>query len=282
MRLRTFLINTITMNAPKNIIQYMFGLLLFFIVSGGFNTAAAILGLVGFLAVYTSVYLYNDIVDSEDDLGKKGWKFVASGELSMGSARTIGAVCLAAGLMISFFVGHLFVLAVVILVLLNFLHSSPYTRLKKRFGIAIPNMVAIEYIKFSLGWIAMGTGTARFPFWVFLLMSAVYVLGYRSYKFHFSVHKVNADNVVIAVLYAVFVFSAAAAILVDGFFVPVPLMLVLGTAIAVFAKRSGWWSKNMVFMTCVGYALLLVALLSFASLLDAQIYLINNSLAALI
>ncbi|MCK4532078.1 MAG: hypothetical protein KAT94_04360, partial [Candidatus Aenigmarchaeota archaeon] len=86
---RTFF-NSVTISLPKNIIQFSLGVILYWFLLGIPNTYTTLLALSGFLIAYSSVYLYNDMVDHKEDRRdreKLKWKLVAGGHMGVNSAR---------------------------------------------------------------------------------------------------------------------------------------------------------------------------------------------------
>ena len=73
----------------------------------------AILGFLAFCALSGGVYTLNDIIDRDRDKlhPRKGQRPIPSGRVSVGSAAAFSAVLIAAGLVVSFFLDWLFLLA---------------------------------------------------------------------------------------------------------------------------------------------------------------------------
>lgn len=172
------------LNFIKNSFQFVVGSALFFAVVGGFSLFNFLIGLIGFLIAYNVVYQFNDLVDYEEDKKDKMrryYKPLVTGELNKKQMKAYGIVCLIIGLPMCFFVSILFGSLVVIALFLNFLHSSPFIRLKKS-RLVLPNLFFIESIKFSLGWFALTSSIGNFPYLFIALSSTMYLLSYIYYK----------------------------------------------------------------------------------------------------
>jgi 4-hydroxybenzoate polyprenyltransferase len=231
---------------PKNTIQFFLGFTLFFLIMGTFDPAVLALSLFGFLVTYSAVYFYNDIVDYHDDLKdteKKDWKLVAGGALSRKSAAAIGMACAVVGLYASLLVSGWFFLMMAALLFLNFLHSSPYTRLKKRIAPTAANMTAIEFIKYSSGWFAFTGDLTRFPFWIILTFSLVYATIYLVYKFKFKGDMIRSKKWLFASVGAICVISYCLSMVLYQFALPLIILLVLSVALGLFGK-----SRKLPFM----------------------------------
>jgi len=164
----------------KNCIQYSIGVMLFYLTFGVVYPIKLLFGLVGFVMAYHSVYQFNDLIDYKDDKKneiKKYYKPLASGETTREKIESYSFLFMLLGLSISFLVSMYFGLLVAFTLFLNFLHTSPFTRLKKT-RLLLPNLFIIEFVKFSLGWLAMSFSISNFPFIFIALLSSSYLLGY--------------------------------------------------------------------------------------------------------
>ena len=172
------------LNFIKNSFQFIIGSALFFATMNGFSLSNFFIGLIGFVLSYHSVYSLNDLMDYYDDKKddmRKHFKPLVNGKTKRTHMEAYSFLYLVIGLPLCFFVSTLFGFLVVISLLLNFLHSSPFIRLKKtRF--VLPNLFFIEFIKFSLGWFALSSYVNNFPFLFVAFLSTVYVLIYTYYK----------------------------------------------------------------------------------------------------
>jgi len=176
-------ININSLNVIKNSIQYLITTVLYFIIFGTVSLNF-LLGLIGFLIAYQSVYYFNDLMDYREDKKsefKKKTKLLARGSIRREIVESYSFLFAIIGLTISFMVNNLFGLLVVICLLLNFLHSSSFIRLKKS-NLLLPNLFLIESIKYSLGWFALTSSIAQFPFYLIIFLSLIYLIGYIYWK----------------------------------------------------------------------------------------------------
>ena len=171
-------------NPIKNALQYTIGSILYFIFFSNFNLTTYIIGLIGFLIAYQSVYFFNDVMDYEDDrksVFKKKIKMETTGKLKKNTMISLSYILSAIGIAICFFINKLLGFAVIALLIMNFLHSSNLIKWKKT-SLVLPNMFSIEFIKYSLGWFIFTSSLAKFPIFLFALLSMLYILGYAYYK----------------------------------------------------------------------------------------------------
>ncbi len=186
--LKRFLFNSVTISLPKNIVQFFLGVILYWFLVGTPDTYTTLISMSGFVLAYSSVYLFNDIFDYKEDMKddeKLKWKPIASGHLSIGRAKMIAVVLVLLGLSVSMFVNLWFFIFVIAMIFFNMLHSSPLTRFKKDLYKTTANMTIIEFLKYSCGWFALTSNISRFPFWLIMAFSVVYVTSYIIYKFNF-------------------------------------------------------------------------------------------------
>jgi len=193
-------------NPLKNALQYSVGSILYFLFFGEFNLTTFAIGMIGFLIAYESVYFFNDTMDYEDDRKnsfKKRVKALTVGNFKKDSLISSSYILAAIGLAISFFVNKFFGFIIIALFVLNFLHSSNFTRWKKTRLVTL-NMFLIEFIKFSLGWFIFTSSLAQYPIFLFALLSMLYVLGYTYYKqgvMHFLNKKIIAMGLISLAFY---------------------------------------------------------------------------------
>lgn len=182
---RKLLINSITINLPKNAIQFLTGIVLYITFFGIPDARTAILSCTAFLTVYSAVYVYNDITDAKEDSchrSKNTWKLIACGLITKKQGWALYFLLLAIGFSMSLFVNIYFTAIMASLIGLNFLHSSPRFRFKKSLRKTAVNMTVIEFLKYASGWFALTGNISVFPFWVVVLLSISYNIGYILYK----------------------------------------------------------------------------------------------------
>ena len=168
-------------NLIKNAIQFTLGSIFYFLTFGTFNFFNFLIGLIGFLIAYHSVYQFNDLIDYEEDRKNKikiYYKPLPSREINRKHIESYSFLFMLVGLAISFSLNIYFGLLISFILFLNFLHSSPFTRLKKSKFLVLPNLFIIEAVKYSLGWLVMSFSLLNFPFFLIIGLSTVYLAGY--------------------------------------------------------------------------------------------------------
>lgn len=171
-------------NPVKNGIQYSIGALLYFLFFGSFDITKFLIGLIGFVIAYQSVYQFNDLMDYESDRKDKvrrEKKPLARGDASRKDVESYSYILSVIGLSICFFVNPYFGILVSATLFLNFLHSSHFVRLKES-KLLLPNLFFIEFLKYSIGWFAFSIAISEFPFLLITLFSFIYVGCYIFWK----------------------------------------------------------------------------------------------------
>ena len=282
MEINKIFFNSITASLPKNVIQFSFGVLLFWLIIGAFDPFVAITAVFAFVITYSSVYMYNDVVDHKvdrKDKEKLKWKLVASGHLSVKAAKYTSLAFLVLGLSLSLLVNKWFLLIMVALLFLNFLHTSPRTHFKKSVTKTSINMTVIEFLKYSTGWFALTSNISQFPFWLILSVSFIYATGYMLYKFRFRGKVIRRKKTLFWIFGIVSGISYGISIFLYGF--PFSLLFLITIAVTSFlffrrVKFVSYKTKNMMF---VGYMLLAVFILSFLILVNPVLAEINDNMA---
>jgi 4-hydroxybenzoate polyprenyltransferase len=261
--------NSITISLPKNVIQFLLGIILYWLIIGMPNTYTTLFALASFIITYSSVYLFNDIFDHKEDVSDKEklkWKLIASGRLNKNTAWAITAMFIICGLSMSILVGRWFFLMMVALLSLNFLHSSPRTRLKKRIYATSVNMTVIEFLKYSCGWFALTTNIAKFPFWLMLAFSLVYTASYIIYKFKFKGHIIRSNRKLFIGFGVVGVVSYIISFILYGFPLSMILLVAIPIGILLLLKYMDVKVHRISNMLVIEYLLLPVVILSFVML----------------
>ena len=265
--LRNIAYNSVTVSLPKNVIQYSLGFVLYWLLFGSFDMITLALSLSGFLLAYSAVYMLNDIIDCREDMedgDKREWKLLACGVMRKRSAYVIGILMAASGLILSSLVNVWFLLIIVVLLFLNFLHSSPYTRLKKRIVATTVNMTAIEFLKYSTGWFAFTANLAFFPFWIVLTFSLVYAGIYLVYKFRFKGNIIREKKYLLGAIALLTVVSYGLSMILYSFTLPLIILLVATFALLGFSLKAG---KKFKFMNWLWLELIILPLVIVAFLL---------------
>lgn len=260
--------NSITVNLPKNIVQLLLGAVLYCVLFGVIDWIGIIVAIIALSLSYSSVYIYNDIIDREEDAAdpqKKAWKPVANGSLSINGALSLYALLLMGGVMISFFVNVIFGIMMVALLFLNFLHSSPWIHLKKKRVPTIINITVIEFIKYSSGWFALTSDTMRFPFLFVLMFSVIYTMGYTAYKFRFDGKTIKSNKIMFGVLGAITLLLFIGSLVTYTF--PLPMIVMFILSALIFGLRHMFWRSKKSFNQMLVLEIILLPMLIVAFLL---------------
>ena len=285
MNAKGVLFNSITVNLPKNIVQLLFGSAVFCAVFGfaGINWTGLLLAIAGLSLAYSSVYMYNDIIDREEDAkdpDKRAWKLIANGSLSADGAMSAYVVLVILGLLASFTVSWIFGAMVSALLFLNFLHSSPGIRLKKRRLPTLANITIIEFIKYSLGWFALTSEAASLPVMFILMFAVIYTAGYMAYKFGFHGGKIRDSKIMFSLLGVVVLMLFMGSFFYYGFPLVMVAMMILSAA--VFALKYAFWRNRKSFsdMLLVEFIILPILIASFIMLVVPEFAAANAALVA--
>jgi len=266
MGIRHVLYNSVTVSMPKNVMQFLLGVVIFWIVSGNFSLPAVSMSLLAFLLTYSTVYFYNDIIDSRDDKKdreKLEWKLIANGKAGKKTFAFLGSAFCITGLTLSYLVNVWFFFMMASLLFLNFLHSSPYTRLKKKIWPTAVNMSAIEFIKYSCGWFALTSDLSRFPFWLILTFALFYSGVYLVYKFRFKGDIIRKNRLLFMSFGFATIFSFVASLFFYQFAVPMILLisvtfLMAGASSGKKLKLFNWLMVEFIVLPIVLIAFLLL------------------------
>ena len=284
MKLKNILYNSVTISLPKNIVQFLLGFVLFWLTFGSFDVFVLGVALSGFLLTYSAVYFFNDIVDYREDsldAEKKEWKLVASGVLSKKAAMVTGIAFMVSGLLISAFVSGWFLNIMVVLLFLNLLHSSPYTKLKKRIIPTTINMTLIEFLKYSSGWFAFTGDLSRFPFWIMMTFSIVYMSIYLVYKFKFKGRVIKNNKWLLASVALFSAFSYILSIVLYNFALPLIILLAVSVILIVASLGAGKKFKFMNWLW-IEFVILPIIIIAFLLLSFPLIAQANSNITATI
>ena len=247
-------------NFLKNFFQYFIGASLFFITFNDLPIVSFVLGLMGFLISYQSVYQFNDLMDYEEDKKnyiKKDYKPLVTGSITRKEMETYTFLLVMVGLPICFLVSTFYGFLVTITLMLNFLYSSKYIRLKKtRFwGVTI---FFIQFLKHSTGWFALAITMEKFPIIFIMSLSLLYVLAFMFYK-KFRIKISDWKTVLVTIL-------TAASLVISFFIYPfkLPLLLFIPFSFIFLVLKSDNAKKNLVLgsrLAYISYAYFIITIL---------------------
>ena len=239
MEWRNLIYNSVTVSLPKNMIQFLLGIVLYWIIVGTPEFRVAAFAFAAFAVAYSSVYLFNDAVDADEDKkdsDKSRWKPVASGAISKRAAMYSAILLCITGLSLSLFVNRWFFALNLVLIFLNFLHSSPQTRFKKSMKKSAVNMTLIESIKFSLGWFALTSNISLFPFWIILGLALAYTISYIFYKFKLDKSEIKKHKMLFASMGMTLFASYTLSLFFYEFPLSLMMLIFLPAALLLFIK----------------------------------------------
>ncbi len=253
--------DSLTANIPKNMLQYLLGFALYILVYHSFNPVKLAIGLVSFLVTYSAIYPYNDLMDYKEDRKdkfKKAYKALARGDMSHEEAITLVFGLPIIGMILASFVSSWYMVLLAVLLLLNFLYSAPQIRLKKRMKYAIPSMLLMQLIKFSLGWFTFTTNVTRMPGWVIITFSFGYIFGYVLYKKSLlNMKKSFLENKKILVPISIItLFSFFVSLIIYPYKIPLLLIVPIVALISLFKNQKDKTVKSFKLM---GFSIMLLS-----------------------
>lgn len=269
MDLKKIFYNSVAISLPKNTVQFLIGVILYWFIFNIPNIFVCIFALFSFLLAYSSVYLYNDVVDYEEDLKDKEkakWKFIAGGILNKKQAMILTYIFAFTGLFLSLFINKWFLVIIFLALFLNLIHSHPKIRIKRKPKLASLNMTIIQFLKYSSGWFALTEDLYNFPFWLILTFSLAYTFSYLIYKFKFNKEIIKQNKkLFISVGFGIFL-SYLISFIEYGFPLALLILAVLPTFILLLFKELEIEFHRINNMMVLEYLLIPLIILSFGLL----------------
>ncbi len=282
MKRQALVYNAALINAPKNILQFMFGVLLFTMAGGEYNILTCIIAVSGLGIGLGAIYLFNDLTDLKEDKNnamKISWKAVANGSMSREESITLIKLFSITGTLLALLSGLNFFLIYLAVMGLNLCYSHPLIRWKAKRSISVLTMSILQVLKFSSGWFLFTNSTEGFPILFVMAISLGYVLLYIYYKNNTQnlINLVRQDKkrvlpmslACILMLITSFLIYAFPAIALMALFLGVPTI-----GLYFLSKRYIGTSVNFAFM----YAGLVILLLSFFLLSTPTVTAINQNM----
>ncbi len=268
MNFRAILYNSATLNAPKNVLLFLFGVVLYFNVFGDYDLLKVIFGTLGLSLGLGPIYLFNDLTDYEEDKKnetKISWKAIANGSISIPTVKILIFVLSILGTLLSFLAGINFFIIFILLITLNLLYSYPSIRLKNHKNISSIIITLIQISKISSGWFLLTNSLKEFPFFIVFALSVGYSLLFIYYKHDTTdIKKITKENKLRVYSLSLMLSS----FLLISYFIysfPVVLIIFLGMAIPtillyILSKEYLGTKVNFAFMYS-GFIIIIVSFL---------------------
>ncbi|NYT03241.1 MAG: UbiA family prenyltransferase [Candidatus Methanofastidiosa archaeon] len=267
MKFRAIVYNSATLNAPKNILQFLFGVVIYTSLTGDYDILKILGAASGLSMGLGAIYLFNDLTDYEEDRKnqmKISWKAIANGSVSVQTAKYLIIILSILGTLFSFLSGTNFFVIFVAIIALNLLYSYPAIRLKSHKNSSLIVITLIQILKFSSGWFLFTNSLEGFPSPFVISLSVGYALLFLYYKNNTT----NAKTIIRENKKRVYPLSLVMFLfLLISFFMyafPVVFLLILGMSVPTIlfytlSKDYLGTKVNFAFM----YAGLIIILLSF-------------------
>lgn len=268
MKSRALIYNSVTLNAPKNILQFLFGVIIYATYSGMYNIPRSVSAAVGLCLGLGAIYLFNDLTDYEEDKKnpfKNYWKAIANGSISIKSAKILIFILSVSGTLFSLISGRNFFIIYLTIITLNLLYSYPSIRLKSHKNLSLLVITVIQIFKFSSGWFLFTSSFEGFPFAIVFSISIGYSLLFLYYKNDTSnIIKITKENKLRVYPLSLFLFIFIL-ISILTYSYPVVFVLILGMAVPTIlfynlSKDYLGTRVNFAFMY-VGLAIILISFL---------------------
>jgi 4-hydroxybenzoate polyprenyltransferase len=198
-------------NIPKNIGLYSVGVMLLLLFRFTIDLLQLLTGLLAFLLSYSSIYILNDIFDTEEDRTdekKIQRKPIALGVVNRREALAICISFLILGLLLSILLNFVFFCVAGSLVAINIFYSLQLTTIRNQnmddasprrlkhttFGLSL--ILLMQSLKIFLPW-TFSTHIVQFPVLFVIGFSIIYVILFKGYKEYLTI----GESVIQAPLY---------------------------------------------------------------------------------
>lgn len=201
-------INFLSGHFVKNTIFYLVGLTILWVYGLSLETSTVIFAYLGFMFIYSSVYMLNDYFDYEDDnlyYNKKKYKPSIYAGITKEDLMGFGVFSLVVGLIFCSLVNIVYVKINIILLILNLIHAHKVLRLKEHLSISNLNIFIIQLFKFAMPWFIIVDKISFMPWAVIVYFASIYVLVYAMQKSQdFNIDKIETKaNIILFVSLAV-------------------------------------------------------------------------------
>jgi len=282
MKREALIYNSATMNTPKNIIQFILGVVLFAMAGGEYNIITCVIAASGLGIGLGAIYLFNDLTDLKEDKGnnvKIRWKAVANGTMSKEESITLIKISIITGTLLAFLSGFNFFMIYILVIALNLCYSHPMVRWKNSKSLSVVAIATLQVLKFSSGWFLFTNSMKGFPILFVLALAIGYTLLFLYYKHNTTnlMKLIITDKkrilplsfaciVMLLVSFGIYAFPASSLLAAS---MGLPTM-----GLYFLTKKYIGTSVNVVFM----YAGLLILLVSFLLLSTPTVAAINQTM----
>lgn len=158
------------------ILVFSLGTVLFWKTNNIFNLTNYLTSLIAVTITYSSIYMFNDLMDLEYDKKHYAeWKKnrpLASGEVQIKTAKKLILFSAITGILTSSLINTHLLITIILIITLNYLYS--YFKLKKKPVIGISVLIATQILKILSGWLSQSTNINNSPILFLLTFAFVY------------------------------------------------------------------------------------------------------------
>jgi 4-hydroxybenzoate polyprenyltransferase len=282
MKREALIYNSAALNVPKNVMQFIFGVLLFTMAGGNYNVLTCIMAASGLSIGLGAIYLFNDLTDVKEDKNnemKIRWKAVANGTMSREESIAIIKLFAILGTFLAALSGLNFFIIYLAVMGLNLCYSHPRIRWKNNPTLSVLTISMLQVLKFSSGWFLFTRATEGFPILFVMAIAIGYALMFIYYKHNTKnlMHIIKEDKKRVLPLSLACLLMLITSFIIYTF--PAISLMALGLGVPTIglyfiSKRYIGTSVNIVFM----YLGLVILLLSFFLLSTPTVTAINKNM----